>query len=134
MIKEKNPRSRVLSLSLLGEQQRLWLDLERVVTRVASGGIEKDEKDKISLLEKELIKLSVKSSSIFFQGKLTLLCSVWTWKSYNPDSFHAQMRNIWKTREKFEIRVAVQNLFTILFDEKGDLERIIYGRPWLFHK
>lgn len=47
------------------------------------------EKDDISLLEEELLQLSVRSSMVVFPGKLTLLFSVWSRKSYNPDSFRA---------------------------------------------
>lgn len=55
-------------------------------------------------------------------------------KSYNPDSFHAQMKFIWKTKKKFDIKVAGQNLFLIEFEALNDLESIFEGRPWLFHK
>lgn len=44
------------------------------------------------------------------------------------------MKSIWKTRKKFEIQVAGQNLFLISFEDKGDLESILEGRPWLFRK
>ncbi|MBA0610542.1 hypothetical protein Godav_011369 [Gossypium davidsonii] len=32
-------------------------------------------------------------------GKPSLICSVWTKKSYNQDSFKAQMKSIWKTKK-----------------------------------
>ncbi|KAH1046241.1 hypothetical protein J1N35_037025 [Gossypium stocksii] len=48
----------------------LWLGLSRVVTL---RGMERDE---ISLLEEELIQLSVKNSLVVSNGKPTLLCTV----------------------------------------------------------
>ncbi|MBA0600344.1 hypothetical protein Gorai_006532, partial [Gossypium raimondii] len=57
-----------------------------------------------------------------------------TRKSYNPDSFRAQLKSIWKIRKKFEIQVAGQNLFLISFENDDDLEMILEGRPWLFRR
>lgn len=91
-------------------------------------------REEIFLLGEELIQLSVKSSSVVPSKKPTLICSVWTKKSYNPDSFRAQMKNIWKTRKKFNIHVAGQNLFKIEFDNEDDLELILEGHPWLFRR
>ncbi|PPS15616.1 hypothetical protein GOBAR_AA04967 [Gossypium barbadense] len=90
-------------------------------------------RDEISLLE-ELVQLTVKSSLVVPSESPTLLCSVWTRKSYNPDSFRAQLKSIWKTRKKFEIQVAGQNLFLISFEIEDDLEMILKGRPWLFRR
>ncbi|MBA0817919.1 hypothetical protein Gohar_021844 [Gossypium harknessii] len=90
--------------------------------------------DEISLLAKELIQLTVKSSLVVLKSNLSLLCSVWLRKSYKPDSFHAQLRSIWKTRRKFEIQVVVQNLFQISFEEENNLEMIMEDRPWLFRR
>lgn len=44
------------------------------------------------------------------------------------------MKSIWKTKKKFDIQMARQNLFMIVFVEEEDLELILGGRPWLFHK
>lgn len=63
-------------------------------------------RDEISLLEEEIVKLLVKSSKVYAGDKSTLICSVWTRKSYNPDSFRAQMQSIWKTSKKFDIQTA----------------------------
>ncbi|MBA0844629.1 hypothetical protein Goarm_005786 [Gossypium armourianum] len=38
-------------------------------------------------------------------SKPTLICTVWTEKLYNPDSFRAHMKGIWKTKKKFEIKI-----------------------------
>ncbi|MBA0879485.1 hypothetical protein Goshw_005468 [Gossypium schwendimanii] len=62
-------------------------------------------------------------------SKPTLICSVWIGKIYNPDGFRAHMKSIWKTRKKFEIQVAGQNLFLIIFELEEDLELILEGRP-----
>ncbi|MBA0576851.1 hypothetical protein Golob_027514, partial [Gossypium lobatum] len=59
---------------------------------------------------------------------------VWTKKLYNPESFRAHMKGIWKTRKKFEIQMVGQNLFLIVFELAEDLEMILEGKPWLFHK
>ncbi|MFQ6628760.1 hypothetical protein Gotur_007606 [Gossypium turneri] len=67
-------------------------------------------------------------------GKPSLICSVWTKKSYNQDSFKAQMKSIWKTKEKFEIQLVGQNLFVIVFESEEDLETVMEGQPWLFRK
>ncbi|MFQ6623768.1 hypothetical protein Gotur_004479 [Gossypium turneri] len=67
-------------------------------------------------------------------SKPTLICTVWIEKLYNPDSFRAHMKGIWKTRKKFEIQVAGQNLFIIIFEMEDDLELILEGTPWLFRK
>ncbi|MBA0725513.1 hypothetical protein Golax_022098, partial [Gossypium laxum] len=82
-------------------------------------------RDAISLLEEELIQLTVKSLLIVPSDKLTLICIVWTKKSYNPDNFRAQMRSIRKTKRKFEIQVAGQNLFLISFESDDDLKMVL---------
>lgn len=67
-------------------------------------------------------------------NKPTLLCSLWTKKTYNPDSFCAHMHSIWKTKKKFDFQMAGQNPFMIIFFEEEDLESILEGIPWLFRK
>lgn len=59
------------------------------------GSIEKKE---VSLLEEELVHLSVKSSLIDPKDSPTLVCTVWSKKLYNPESFKAQLKSIWKTK------------------------------------
>ncbi|MBA0749826.1 hypothetical protein Gogos_003710 [Gossypium gossypioides] len=44
-------------------------------------------RDDISLLEEELVHLTVKSSLEVPNGKPTLLGTVWTMKTYHPDMF-----------------------------------------------
>lgn len=72
----------------------------------------------VSLLEEELIQLFVKSSVVRPPNKPTLLCTLWTKKIYNPNSFRAQMRSIWKTKKKFDFQIAKQNLFMIVFKKR----------------
>ncbi|MBA0881534.1 hypothetical protein Goshw_025530 [Gossypium schwendimanii] len=74
-----------------------------------SGGNDEFGGDGISLLAEELIQLSVKSLMVEPNDKPSLVCSVWTKKSYNQDSFKAQMK-------------------------KEDLETVMEGQPWLFRK
>lgn len=86
--------------------------------------------DNISLLGEELVLLSIKSSVIEPKGLFCLLCSLWTKKNFNPDSFKAQMKSIWKSNKKYVIEMVRQNLFLISFDSECDMERIMEGRPW----
>ncbi|MBA0813635.1 hypothetical protein Gohar_027466 [Gossypium harknessii] len=88
----------------------------------------------MSLLAEELVMLLVKGSRVVPSSKPTLICTVWTKKLYNPESFRAHMKSIWKTRRKFEIQMVGQNLFSIVFELADDLELILEGRPWFFHK
>ncbi|MBA0880329.1 hypothetical protein Goshw_001945 [Gossypium schwendimanii] len=99
-----------------------------------SGGDDKGGRDEISLLAEELIQLSVKESMVVPTDKLTLICTIWTEKFYNLESFKAQMKNIWKTKKNFEITTVGQNLFLLEFDLDEDLEAIMEGRPWFFRK
>ncbi|KAA3479287.1 reverse transcriptase [Gossypium australe] len=99
-----------------------------------SGGNEGLKEEAVSLLAEELIQLSVKSSVVDPCDKPALICTVWTQKSYNPDSFRAQMKSIWKTKRKFEIQLVGQNLFLLIFESDDDLELILEGQPWLFRK
>ncbi|PPS13464.1 hypothetical protein GOBAR_AA07119 [Gossypium barbadense] len=92
------------------------------------------ERDEISLLEDELLQLSVKSSLVVPSESPTLICPVWMRKSYNPDSFKAQLKSIWKRKKKMDIQVAGQNLFMISFDTEDDLKMIMEGRLWLLHR
>ncbi|MFQ6642489.1 hypothetical protein Gotur_017242 [Gossypium turneri] len=69
----------------------------------ASGGDDRKRRDEISLLAEELVQLSVKGSMVVPNSKPTLICTVWIEKLYNPDSFRAHVKSIWKTRKKFEI-------------------------------
>ncbi|KAA3460895.1 BEACH domain-containing lvsC [Gossypium australe] len=98
------------------------------------GGVQGESSEEISLLAEELIQLSIKRSLVVPNVKPTLLCSVWTKKYFNPESFRAQLKSIWKTKKKFEILMEGQNLFSIVFDLEEDLESIMEGRPWLFRK
>ncbi|MFQ6626615.1 hypothetical protein Gotur_005988 [Gossypium turneri] len=100
----------------------------------ASGGDDRERRDEISLLAEELVQLSVKGSMVVPNFKPTLICTVWIEKLYNPYSFRAHMKGMWKTRKKFEIQVAGQNLFLIIFELEEDLEFILEERPWLFRK
>lgn len=50
--------------------------------------------EEISLLIEELIQLSVRSAKIVSTKKPLLVCTVWTKKLYNSDSFRAQIRSI----------------------------------------
>lgn len=45
--------------------------------------------DEISFLEEKLTKLWVKSPFVRPSDKPSLICSVWTKKTYNPNSFRA---------------------------------------------
>ncbi|MBA0870808.1 hypothetical protein Goshw_017473 [Gossypium schwendimanii] len=99
-----------------------------------SSGEVREERDEISLIVEELIQLSVKGSMVVPNSKPTLICTVWTEKPYNSESFRAQMKNIWKTRKKFEIQMVGQYLFLIIFYLEEDLETIMERRPWLFCK
>ncbi|MBA0845746.1 hypothetical protein Goarm_023033, partial [Gossypium armourianum] len=67
-------------------------------------------RDKITLLEEEFVQLSMTSSLVVPSDNPLLICFVWTWKSYNLDSFRAQLKSIWKTRKKFEIQVTGQSI------------------------
>lgn len=100
----------------------------------ASGGDDREGGDEIGLLAEELVQLLVKGSLVVPSSKPTLICTIWTGKLYNPDSFRANMKSLWKTRKKFEIRWVGQNLFLINFEMEEDLELILEGRPWLFRK
>ncbi|MBA0872368.1 hypothetical protein Goshw_012404, partial [Gossypium schwendimanii] len=91
-------------------------------------------RDEISLIEEELVQLSVKSSLVIPSDKSALLCFIWTKKSYNLDSFRAQLKSIWKIKKKFDIEVEGQNLFLISFENEDDMEIIMEGRPWLFKR
>ncbi|KAH1073354.1 hypothetical protein J1N35_025682 [Gossypium stocksii] len=99
-----------------------------------SGGDKHFVGEEISFLAEELIQLSVKSSLVEPTGKSTLICTIWTEKSYNPDSFRAQIKSIWKTKKKFDIQLARQNLFLIVFELDDNLEIVMEGQPWLFRK
>ncbi|MBA0613537.1 hypothetical protein Godav_013956, partial [Gossypium davidsonii] len=57
-----------------------------------SGGDDRGGKDEISLLAEELIRLLVKESMVVPSEKPTLICTIWTEKFYNLESFKAQMR------------------------------------------
>ncbi|MBA0608501.1 hypothetical protein Godav_020715 [Gossypium davidsonii] len=50
-----------------------------------SGGDDRVGGDEISLLAKELIRLSIKCSIVVPNVKPTQLCTIWIEKSYNPD-------------------------------------------------
>ncbi|MBA0635860.1 hypothetical protein Godav_029537 [Gossypium davidsonii] len=60
-------------------------------------------------------------------SKPSLICYVWTKKSYNQDSFKAHMKSIWKTKKKFEIQSVGKNLFFIVFEPEEDLEIVMEG-------
>ncbi|MFQ6637574.1 hypothetical protein Gotur_014084, partial [Gossypium turneri] len=74
-----------------------------------SGGNDGFGGNEVSLLAEELIQLSVKSSIVEPNDKPTLICTIWTKKSYNPDSFKAKNLVIFdrltKPMERDQIRL-----------------------------
>lgn len=88
----------------------------------------------ISFLEEEMVQLSIKSSVVEVPEKPSLICSVWTKKLFNPDNLSAQLKSLWKTKQKFDIRSIGPNLFFICFDCEDDLEFIMEGMPWFFRR
>ncbi|KAA3462317.1 hypothetical protein EPI10_028810 [Gossypium australe] len=72
------------------------------------GGVERESNEEITLLAEELVQLSIKRSIVVPSEKPTLICSVWTKKYFNPDSFKAQMKSVWKSKRKFEIQTIGQ--------------------------
>lgn len=48
----------------------------------------------MALLEEELLQLSLSSLKVVPPNKPSFVCSVWWKKTYNVDSFWAQMRSI----------------------------------------
>lgn len=83
--------------------------------------------DDFDLLEEELQQLSVKCFVVHPKGVCSLICSIWTKKTYHPDSFRAQIKSIWKTKRKFEIEAVGPNLFLVLFEDSDDLEFVLKG-------
>lgn len=83
------------------------------------------EKKDIDMLEEEMMRLSVKRSLLKPLSKATLVCTFWTKKPYNLDNLRAQLKSIWKTRKKFEIKITGKNLFIILFNEEDDMEFVL---------
>ncbi|KAK8301939.1 hypothetical protein V6Z11_D04G052500 [Gossypium hirsutum] len=109
--------------------------VDTMVGKKTSGDFgDMEDENELALLEEELIQLTVKSSLVVPSENPTLICSVWMRKTYNPNSLKAQLRSIWKTKKKFEILVAGQNLFIISFEDEDDLEHIMEGHPWFFQK
>ncbi|MBA0814319.1 hypothetical protein Gohar_020158 [Gossypium harknessii] len=109
--------------------------VDTVVGKKTSGDFgDMEDENELALLEEELIQLTVKGSLVVPSENTTLICSVWTRKTYNPNSLKAQLRSIWKTKKKFEILVTGQNLFIISFEDEDDLEHIMEGRPWFFQQ
>lgn len=44
------------------------------------------------------------------------------------------MKSIWKTKQKFEIKITGKNIFMIIFKEEDDLEFILSRHLWFFQK
>lgn len=57
------------------------------------------ERDEISLLEEEFVQLSVKTSLVGPTNKLTLLCYVWTRKTYKPIVFGSVKKHLEDEKE-----------------------------------
>lgn len=92
------------------------------------------ENDDVSLLVEELVKLSVKSSKLVPSGAATLLCTIWTRKTYNLNTLKVQLRSLWKTKQKFDVKEAGSNMFLIHFESEEDIEVVLEGWAWLFRR
>lgn len=90
--------------------------------------------EEVALLEEELVQLSIRNNLVTPSEKSTFICSVWTKKNYNPNSFRAQMKSIWKLKKKFKIQIVGLNLFLISLESEEDLELVLEGRPWFFRR
>lgn len=76
--------------------------------------------------------MTVKNSLVFPSDNLSLLCSLWTRKMFNPDHLRAQLKSIWKTERRFEFEKVGQNLFLLIFYLEEDLELVMEGKSCLF--
>ncbi|MBA0685278.1 hypothetical protein Goari_012949, partial [Gossypium aridum] len=81
--------------------------------------------DEISLLAEEFTQLSVKSSMVEPTKKPTLLCTIWTEKSYNLDSFRVQIEPCLPEFDKKDLLYAIGVTFggIIRYEINGDFCR-----------
>lgn len=88
-----------------GEVVPLRLSLNRAMIEWRVGkSLMEIEKDDLSLLEEELIQLTVRNTLVVIDKKPTLVCKVWIKKTCNPNSFRAQVKSIWKTQKKLKLK------------------------------
>lgn len=63
-----------------------------------------------------------------------LASSMWTRRTYNPNSLREQLKSLWKTKKMFNIKFAGQSLFLLSFESSKDMEFVLGGCPWLFQR
>lgn len=71
------------------------------------------------MLEEEMMKLSVKRSLVVPPIKATLVCSIWTKRSYSPDGVKAQLNKLRLTNSPFWVKI---DPYPLEYDKK-DLMR-----------
>ncbi|GAV57908.1 DUF4283 domain-containing protein [Cephalotus follicularis] len=68
------------------------------------------------------------------EGFYCLIGYPMTKKSFNKEVFKKTLRMLWKPVHGFKINDLDENLFSFVFREGDDRDRVLDGNPWLFDK
>lgn len=84
--------------------------------------------------EQEVVEIDVDDAQIDGEDKYVLVGSLWTDRPFNNQAMIGLMKTLWRPRKGMEIDILSYNKFMFTFYWKGDVERILKGRPWMFDK
>ena len=87
---------------------------------------------KLSLTNKEGVNVDL-TESRKVHG-FALAAKFFTRRSLNIDAVVRTFRPLWCTKGSFQVSDAKQNFMVFTFDLEEDVEKVLMGEPWSFHK
>ena len=68
------------------------------------------------------------------QGNNCLIGKIGLGKKINKDAFIRLFKRIWRTNEEVVFKKVQPNVWMLEFSHKGDMLRVLEGRPWSFDR
>ncbi|XP_050247342.1 uncharacterized protein At4g02000-like [Quercus robur] len=87
---------------------------------------------KLSLSSKEDNKFDLSKNKK--RQTYTLAAKFFTRRSINIEAVAKTFRPLWRTRRKFEVSNAGDNILLFAFESEEDIEKVLMGEPWAFDR
>lgn len=84
--------------------------------------------------EEEVVEIDAADESTDEEDRYTLVGSLWSDCPFNNQAMLGLMKSLWRPRKGMDTDVLSDNRFLFTLYWKGDMDRILEGRPWMFDK
>ena len=68
------------------------------------------------------------------ESKFFLVARFYTGRMLSMEAIAKTLKGIWRTRRGFEVRDMGDHRVLFIFWDEGDVEHVMKGEPWTFHK